>query len=867
MENYDAKVSEQKWRKQWEKWRIYRYDATRPRPETFIVDTPPPTVSGSLHIGHVFSYTHQDLIVRYRRMRGFNIYYPMGWDDNGLPTERRVENFFHVRCDPSLPYEVGLEIKPNTDVPRRKVSRRNFIELCQLLTTKDEEAYKDLWQRLGLSVDWSLEYSTISDSARRISQYSFLRLVKKGEVYRASAPVVWDTTFRTTIAQAEIEERECSGNFYRLRFPLKEGGECIVATTRPELLGACCALIVHPKDARYSSHIGKTVITPLFYAPVPVLSDERVVQDKGTGVVMICTFGDSTDVEWWKKFSLPLKQIITPSGHMANVEFGTGVWTSEQPGLANESIKQLAGLQIEKARQKIVQLLNENGFLVEQAEPVKHAVKFYEKGDRPLEILPTKQWFIRLLNKKEVLLKQGEKIKWHPSFMFERYRSWVEGLNQDWCISRQRYFGVPFPVWYRCDEMGQPVCDCPLYPSLDQLPVDPMIDVPTGFDASQRNTPNGFAAESDVLDTWATSSLTPQLSSGWIFSPDKHEALFPTDVRPQAHEIIRTWAFYTITMAWLHEEQVPWHHVLISGWILDPDRKKMSKSKGNTVTPLGLLETYSSDAVRYWAAKARAGADTAYDETVFKVGRRLATKLFNAGRFISGCLEGTDTGEDPDNASLSCEVDLGLISQLRKCVEQSTSSFDNFEWANALTIIESFFWNDLCDNYLEIVKERIYQKEMSAGKMSALITLRLTFRTILRLFAPFMPYICEELWSANFATEEGREKSVHTSPWPTLAEYEKIGLPGDSTSFAIAVHVLGEIRKVKAEAKKSVKWPVSKVHVACPTMPSQAVINAINELRAAGAINELSIGIGEGDKISVDVTLADQILHTSQTMQ
>ena len=706
---YDAAEAEVRWQARWDEWGIHRWDPGRPREETFIVDSPPPTVSGALHVGHVFSYTHQDLLVRYKRMRGFNIFYPMGWDDNGLPTERRVQNYFNVRCDPSLPYEPGYRPDPNRQGPPGLVSRPNFIELCHVVTAQDELAFKDLFRRLGLSVDWSLEYATIDDHGRHLSQLSFLRLHEAGEVYQATRPTMWDVDFRTAVAQAELEDREVRGALHRLRFGIDGGGPLLIATTRPELLAACVAVMVHPEDDRYRRLTGSHAITPLFGARVPILADATNVDpEKGTGAVMVCTFGDATDVEWWRKYELPLRQVIDPTGRLAPVSFGSPGWESIDPAGANRAYGQLAGLDVGKARARVVGLLRAAGALEGEPEPLTHSVKFFEKGDRPLELIPARQWFVRLLDHREELIERGERIEWHPSYMRTRYRNWVEGLNQDWCISRQRYFGVPFPVWYPLDNRGQPQHDRPILPPPAMLPVDPLAQAPPGYDESQRGKPRGFIGDPDVQDTWATDSLSPQIESRWELDPQRHRALFPMDVRPQSHEIIRTWAFYTITKAWLHHRDVPWHHAVISGWVLNPDRKKMSKSKGNVITPMHLLDAYSADGARYWAARARPGADTACDESVFKIGKRLVTKLSNAGRFVLGCLgEVDDRRLTPD--AITSELDRAFAARLREVVSLATEAYEAFDWAAALEGVEAFFWAELCDDYLEMVKTRAYR--------------------------------------------------------------------------------------------------------------------------------------------------------------
>jgi valyl-tRNA synthetase len=835
---YVPKEVESKWRARWQEMGIYRWDPARGRNETFVVDSPPPTVSGSLHVGHVFSYTHQDLIARQRRMAGKNIFYPMGWDDNGLPTERRVQNFFNVRCDPYLPYLPNFKPRSNPKEPPEMISRPNFIELCRQLTEMDEKAFQELWQQLGLSIDWEQEYATIDDRCRRTSQLSFLKLLADGHAYATEAPTLWDVDFQTAVAQAEVEDRPLAGAFHSIRFGVEGGGSLVIATTRPELIPACVAVVAHPEDERYQALFGKRAITPLFRVPVPILADERASIEKGTGILMVCTFGDATDVEWWRQFNLPLRQIIGKDGRLVPVYFGSPGWESLDPDAANAFYSSLQGKHVQQARKAIADLLcAESGSalsglgppLIEEPRRIEHAVKFYEKGERPLEFISTRQWFVRLLDKKKALLEQGARIQWYPSFMRTRYENWVDGLNQDWSISRQRFFGVPFPIWYRLDERGQPRYDQPILPELSQLPVDPLAQPAPGFDEAARGKPNGFIGDPDVMDTWATSSLTPQIASHWADDPERHRKLFPMDIRPQSHEIIRTWAFYTIVKAYLHEKTVPWYNVIISGWILDPDRKKMSKSRGNVITPTHLLEQYSSDAVRYWAARARLGVDTAYDEAVFAKGKRLGIKLFNAAKFVAGHLLGQDlTALNPTDITET--LDQSFIERLRETVRRAGEEFEAFEFAAALQIIEDFFWADLCDNYLELVKVRAYSAEWTSGKRSALATLKTVLSVELRLFAPYLPFITEEIWSWLFAKPVGREQSIHTAPWPMVADLADVGLPLEEDPYGAVVKVLFEVRRIKSEAKVSMKTPLRNLEINGSAKVLSAIRSVLDDL-------------------------------------
>jgi len=803
--HFDPAAAEKRWGEAWEAAGLHRWDPGRPREETFVVDTPPPTVSGSLHVGHIFSYVHTDIQVRHERMRGRNVFYPMGWDDNGLPTERRVQNYFHVRCDPAAPHEPELHLEPATakrrKEPPRLVSRADFIALCERVTREDEEAFKDLWRRAGLSVDWQQEYATVDRHCRHLSQLSFLDLFEKGHVYNTFAPTMWDVDFQTAVAQAEVEDRPQRGAYHRIEFGV-EGSDrsFVIATTRPELLPACVGVAAHPEDGRYRDLFGKRAITPLFRVPVPIFPSELADPEKGTGILMVCTFGDAVDVLWWREQELPLRQLLGRNGRLAGVRFGEPGWESLDPEAADRSYAELAGKTVRQARERIVELLRQpegsatgrGAPLQGEPEATEQSVRFYEKGDRPLEYVPTRQWFVRLLDKQEALLAKGREVRWHPAHMGHRYRDWTENLQLDWCISRQRYFGVPIPVWYPLDEAGHPDPGRPILPEPDQLPVDPMTDTPAGRREDERGQPGGFAGEPDIFDTWFTSSLTPQIGSHWLLDPERHARLFPADVRPQSHEIIRTWAFYTIAKALLHEDRIPWRHVVISGWVLDPDRKKMSKSAGNVVTPMPWLEKYGADACRYWAGSARLGTDTAFDEKVMKVGKRLVTKLFNAGKFV--------LSQEAEVQPLSAELDRAFAAELQGAVERATAAFEGFEFAHALQQTETFFWTRFTDTFLELAKTRA--RDEGAGpeaQGSAVAALRLGLSVLLRLFAPALPYITEEVWSWVFAAETGHS-SIHRAPWPGPEDFAGVPPPDDTGSLERAIAAWTAINRAKAEA-------------------------------------------------------------------
>lgn len=861
--HFESREAEEKWDRRWSEAGVYRWDPAAAG-QPFVVDTPPPTVSGSLHVGHVFSYTHTDVIARHRRMLGQPVFYPMGWDDNGLPTERRVQNYFHVRCETHVPHEPGLHLPMADDAtrkqPPRKISRANFIDLCLALTREDEQAFKSLWQRLALSVDWSLEYSTIDEHARRIAQLSFLDLWKKGHVYNLEAPTMWDVDFRTAVAQAEVEDRPVRGAFHDIRFGV-EGTErsFVISTTRPELLPACVGVAAHPEDERYKDLFGQRAITPLFRVPVRIFPTTLADPEKGTGILMVCTFGDATDVQWWREEQLPLRQVIGTDGRLAGIRFGSEAFPSLDPQAAQDFYGHLADCSVKEAQKRIVELLRDpkgsavgagQAPLVGEPRPLEHPVKFFEKGDRPLEFITTRQWFVRLMDKKQRLVEAGERIEWHPEFMRARYRNWTENLQIDWCISRQRYFGVPFPVWYPVDADGRVRHDQPILAEQADLPIDPTSQLPPGYTEAQRDQKGGFTGENDVFDTWFTSSLTPQIASGWWLRPESHEKLFPMDLRPQSHEIIRTWAFYTIAKALLHEDQIPWKHVGISGWVLDPDRKKMSKSKGNVLTPMHLLDSYGSDAVRYWSAGAKLGVDTAFDEKVLKVGKRLVLKLFNASKLVLS-MSGPDLPP-------SRPLDLGFLTRLRELVERASRQMDGFEFATALDEIERFFWGSFTDTYAELVKNRARAEDDPEGRGSAVNALQIGLKALLRLFAPFLPYITEECWSWGYAAHEG-QPSIHRAPWPTVAELS--GFAGDGADFDAAVAALQAVHRAKTQAGASVGRQVAFLRLAASPAAAARLARLLPDVLAAARVERHELEPREGladDAVEVvEMTLAE----------
>ncbi|MGO4782514.1 valine--tRNA ligase [Cryobacterium sp. W22_MBD10_FK3] len=839
---------EAKWETSWEAQGTYRFDRAGATKESiFSIDTPPPTASGSLHIGHVFSYTHTDVVARFQRMRGKSVFYPMGWDDNGLPTERRVQNFYGVRCDPSLPYTAdfvppfeGGDGKSTKAADQLPVSRRNFIELCERLTVEDEKQFEELWRTLGLSVDWTQSYRTIAPESITASQRAFIGNVNRGEAYQAMAPTLWDVTFRTAVAQAELEDKEMPAAYHRVSFHKPDGSTIEIETTRPELLAACVALVAHPDDDRYKPFFGSTVRTPVFDVEIPILAHHLAQKDKGSGIAMICTFGDVTDVVWWRELDLPNRAIMGFDGRII-AEAPDVIVTPE----AQAAYAQLAGKTVFSAKQAMVELLRASGDLIGEPKPIVHPVKFFEKGDKPLEIVSTRQWYIRNGARDEKLrarlIDHGTALQWHPEFMRVRYENWVNGLTGDWLVSRQRFFGVPLPVWYPLDADANPVFDQPIIATADLLPVDPSSDVAPGFTAEQRGAANGFVGEVDVMDTWATSSLTPQLAGGWERDPELFDLVYPYSLRPQGQDIIRTWLFSTLLRAELEHGESPWKHAALSGFIVDPDRKKMSKSKGNVVTPADVLVQHGSDAVRYWAASSRLGTDAAFDPknpTQIKIGRRLAIKILNASKFILGF-----AGDDA--APVTEPIDKSMLARLDVVVGQATAAFEGFDHARALELTESFFWT-FCDDYLELVKERAYG-ETGPEQASAVAALRVALSTLLRLFAPFVPFATEEAWSWS------NDESVHRAVWPVTS-----GTAPDAGSIALldlASRALTGIRRAKTDAKASQKSPVTSATIGGPEEEVALLAQVAADLKAVGRITDLTF-VKADELVVTDIVLA-----------
>ncbi len=809
---YKFSDSEKKWQQFWQKQGVYLWDRNETRDRTYVVDTPPPTVSGQLHIGHVYSYTHTDFIVRYQRMKGMNIFYPMGFDDNGLPTERLVEAKRKIRAS--------------------SMNREEFIAICQDVVEVEEAKFHDLFNRIALSVDWNIEYRTISPISCKISQMSFLDLIQKEQIYRDSQPMLWDPVDQTALAQADIEDHEKTTFMNDIQFTTEDGKPIIIATTRPELLPACVAVLFHPDDTRYNKLAGKFAISPLFSVKVPLLADDMVDPVKGTGLVMCCTFGDQTDILWWRKHKLPTKIIFSKWGTIAGIEFDDTCMDKEK---AEKFAMEIIGMKIIQAREKIIELLKNEGLLSSQTERIQ-TVKCAERSGAPLEILTTPQWFIKAVNHKDELAKRSNELNWHPYSMKIKLDSWIQGVSLDWCISRQRYFGVPFPVWYskRRGEEGKILLAKP-----EQLPVDPFRDLPIGYAREE------VEADKDVMDTWSTSSVSPQLSShgiaqGFMVDQERHKALFPADLRPQAHEILRTWAYYTLLKSHLHENTLPWKNIMISGWCLAEDRSKMSKSKGNVLVPDALLEQFGADVVRYWSASSRLGADTAYSADVMNNGKRLVNKLWNAAKFVSQHFDKIPS--EYKNVELSelkdkicCDFDKYFITTLSSLVSAATREFEKYEYAGAMDHTEQFFWFLFCDNYLEITKTRAYDEENknAAGALSARLTLYHSLKIILKLFAPFLPHITEELYQLLYTTDD----SIHRRGcWPVL----DLVFNGVDKSSEQLIEVLEMVRKVKAKDNLSIKAPINYIEIAGKKSLSDDLITDLQNVTSTMEIRFVS---------------------------
>ncbi len=842
------------WSERWKANDTYKFDRSQPRANVYSIDTPPPTVSGSLHVGHVFSYTHTDLVARFQRMTGKSVFYPMGWDDNGLPTERRVQNYYGVRCDPSLPYDADFTPPEKPDRKNQiPISRPNFVELCEDLVKQDEAKFEALWRTLGLSVDWAESYTTIGPKAQMVSQRAFLRNFARGEAYLQEAPTLWDVTFQTAVAQAELEAREYAGHYHRVAFHKPDGSPLYIETTRPELIPAVVALIAHPDDERYQPLFGTTVTSPVFGVEIPVVAHHAAEPDKGAGIAMCCTFGDLTDVQWWRELQLPVRTVIGRDGRLQRE---TPEWLSHSDAAAT-AYAELAGKTAFSAREAMVAQLRESGDLDGEPTPTQRMANFYEKGDKPLEIVSTRQWYIKNGGRdaalRAELVERGSELGWVPEHMKHRYENWVGGLNGDWLISRQRFFGIPFPVWYPLDVDGEPDYAHPLLPTEAELPIDPSTRTPRGYDESHRGKPGGFIGDPDVMDTWATSSLTPHIAGGWESDPDLWSRVFPMDLCTHAHDIIRTWLFSRVVRASFENGTAPWRDVLISGFVLAGTGKgkqgKISKSADNAkIDPEYLLGTYGADAVRWRAAMTRPGLDSPFDESQMKVGRRLAMKVLNASKFVLGSVGATD----PNPLAISEPVDCALMGGLAEVIRKATDAFEAYDYTSALEVTEKFFW-EFCDDYLELVKERAYAEGGGSATESARATLALALHTQLRLLAPFLPYVTEEVWSW------WQEGSVHHASWPTVSDLGSVAASDAGLVAEVAAALTG-IRGAKTAAKASMRAELSRVEFIGPAATLASIEKAVDDLRKAGrVVGEIVFTTTEDDaELSVEAELVEE---------
>ena len=755
--HYNSKEAETKWKEYWEKEGIYKFNPYSKK--IYSIDTPPPTVSGKMHIGHAFSYSQMDFIARYQRMRGKSILYPFGTDDNGLPTEMLIEKIHNIRAE--------------------DLEREEFVKLCRETLEKIRPSFIQDWKDIGISADWNIFYSTIDDHCIKISQLSFIDLYKKGRIYRKKAPFIFCPRCKTAIAQTEMEDREEETELVYIKFDTSLGKKITIATTRPEFLAACVAIYVNPNDERYKEFIGKEAILPIYNKKVKILANEDVDMNFGSGVVYHCTFGDFKDVEWSYRFNTEIIEIIDKDGKL------------------NENAGKYKGLKIEEARKIIIEDLQKIG-AIEKIEKIKHFVNVHERCGTKLEILTTEQWFIKYLDLKDKLLEFGKRLKWYPKHMFSRYENWVNGLKWDWCISRQRYFGVPFPIWY-CKKCGNVILA-----DEDQLPVDPIKNKPRKKCLCGSNE---FEPERDVMDTWATSSLTPKIVAEMFKNYEIYEKIIPMDLRAQAHDIITFWLFNTVVKFLLHENKIPWKNVMISGWALDPKGEKMSKSKGNVIEPKEVIEKYCVDCLRYWAASSKLGEDLRYQEKIFIEAKRTLNKLWNAARFVI-----LNIPEDFSAKSIKkiSGIDKWMLSKLSKTIKECTKAFEKYEYSKAKKFTEELFWKVFADNYLEIVKDRIYNKEKYEEWEinSAYFTLYTSLLTIIKLFAPIIPFITEEIYQLRFAKDENI-KSIHISKWPKAKwSFENEEILGDTL-----IEIIGKIRKFKSEKNIAMNEKIRKVVV------------------------------------------------------
>ena len=800
---YNSLEKEEKWLNYWKENKIYEFKPDQR--EVYSIDTPPPTVSGKIHIGHIFSYSQAEMIARYKRIRGYNVFYPFGFDDNGLPSERLVE-----REQGKKAHEIG---------------RDNFSKLCYETTDKYEEEFQDLFSKLGVSTDWSIHYKTVSPSTIKISQASFLDLVEKGHCYHKESPALWCNECLTSIAQAELETKTIKTTFNYVNFETVEDGEKFtIATTRPELIPAIVCVFVNPSDEKHNHLIGKTAHIPVINVDVPIMADEKVAIDKGTGVVMCCTFGDQTDIEWWKKYNLPLKYIFTDDGRIS------------------ESVPNYGGLKIKEARKKIIEDLEAGGYVV-KIEELEHEVQTHERCGKEVEYTVMKQWFIDIMNHKEDFLKIGDEINWYPAHMHSRYEEWVSNVAWDWCISRQRYFGVPFPVWY-CKKCGEPI-----FASKEQLPVNPLTDTPPVEKCSKCGCKE-FIPESDVMDTWATSSVTPLINMKYGEKNNYESILKPMSLRSNASEIIRTWDFYTIVKSYYHFGIRPWDNVMISGFVMANKGEKISKSKGNSkVEPLEIIKQYSADVVRYWAASGRLGTDIIFSEETLLRGKKLVNKIWNVSKFVQMHLEDYQDKEFDDFEY----VDKWILGNFIKMEKEFIKYLDNYEIGLALNILEKFFWN-FCDNYIEIVKHRLYRPEEFGDKArySGQKTVYILLYKLLQDFSIFFPFITEEIYQDIYHDN----KSIHTTEIKPL-EYL---FDNEVTNGDLMCEIISAVRGEKSVNNLSLKAVVKELDIDCAANIKEAIEKSEKDFKATLFIENLIINDTAKDYKINNIVLDNQDL-------
>ena len=756
---YDFKKQEIKWQKFWEKENVFKFDAKKSG-EIFSIDTPPPTFSGKMHLGHAFSYTHEDIIARYQRMKGKNVFYPFGIDNNGLATAKLVEKVNDVRFF--------------------NFERKDFIKLCQKTLKRLTPDFISDWQKIGISCDFSNIYSTISPESQKLSQQYFIELYNQGRVYQKNSPVLWCPECQTAIAQAEMEDKETDAFFNEIEFKLENGKKIIIATTRPELLPSCVAIFVHPEDERYEGLIGETAIIPLFNQKVRIIPDNKVDKEKGTGAVMCCTFGDTTDIEWFFKHKLPLQISLGKDGKM------------------NKLAKEFEGLPVKIAQRKIVEKLKEKNLLKNQKR-ITHFVNVHERCGTEIEILPTRQWFVRYLDLKNQFLKQSTELNWHPEYMKVRLDNWIKGLGWDWCISRQRYFGTPIPVW-RCEECGEIILA-----DTKDLPIDPIHSKPK---KKCKCGSNKYIPEKDVFDTWVTSALTPQIALSLVKNKKARDKMFPMSLRPQAHDIINFWLFYTMARSYLHFKKLPWKDVVISGFVLDPEGKKMSKSKGNIVEPQEIIEKYGTDAMRFWAAQSALGEDLRYSEDEVKIGKRTVIKIWNASKFA--LMHVKNYSPRLSDVKYLENEDKWILTKFYETIEEYTTKMDKYEYSRAKEIIDNFFWKNLCDYYLEIIKSRLYDEDDNKTKRAAQFTLYNVILGCLKLYAPIVPFITENVYQDYFRKTE-KIKSIHLTRLPELEK--KLYFKKIADDFESVINAIAQIRKYKSEQQLSMKAKIDKVSI------------------------------------------------------